>query len=174
MTEAKSARPQLPPRPTPIGYEQEKRCCTVCDAKKRCSICNDATLYACSDCRIDLATTVYVCSKSSCRDLHELKCPHRLKAENESLKAELTAMTEDRNLWQQAHDEDCPNRAMIETLESERDRALEVVREYRKRRGRYDHGRDCLGPAECGVVDDDRCPTCINADALLARETKET
>jgi len=35
--------------------------------------------------------------------------------------AELAAMTEDRNLWRDAHDEDCPNLAMLETVQQERD-----------------------------------------------------
>lgn len=127
---------------TPAGYEKKKRCCTVCDAKNLCSVCNDATLYACSDCQIDLAATVYVCPKPACRDAHEPKCPFHLKAENESLKAE-------------------------------RDRALEVIREYR---------RDDIRANSCvvrmagvnGTQIDDRCPTCIKADALLSRELKET
>ena len=37
------------------------------------------------------------------------------------LEAELAAMTEDRNLWRDAHDEDCPNLAMLETVQQERD-----------------------------------------------------
>lgn len=43
-----------------------------------------------------------------------------------------------------------------------------VVAEYRNRRGRLDHGRDCRGPAESGVIDDDRCEICIKADAFPA------
>lgn len=39
-----------------------------------------------------------------------------LQAENAALKAELTAMTIDRNLWQDAHNEDCPNAPPPEAL----------------------------------------------------------
>lgn len=38
-------------------------------------------------------------------------------AEIEALKAQLSAMTEDRNLWRDAHNEDCPNAARIAELE---------------------------------------------------------
>ena len=56
------------------GYEGIKHCCTVCASKNRCHVCGDPTQMACSDCRIDLQTTVFVCSKKSCRDEHETKC----------------------------------------------------------------------------------------------------
>ena len=39
-----------------------------------------------------------------------------LQAENAALKAELTAMTIDRNLWRDAHTEDCPNAPLPEAL----------------------------------------------------------
>lgn len=54
-------------------FEENKPCCTVCDAKKLCTVCGDKTLWACSDCQIDLRTTVYVCEKPACRDEHEHK-----------------------------------------------------------------------------------------------------
>jgi hypothetical protein len=40
---------------------------------------------------------------------------------DKALEAErlLREMTIDRDLWQQAHDEDCPNKALVETLEAE-------------------------------------------------------
>lgn len=56
------------------GFNEEKRCCSVCDAKKKCHICGQQTLLACSDCRINFGVTVYVCSNSKCRDTHESKC----------------------------------------------------------------------------------------------------
>src|SRR5690349_5759542 len=40
-----------------------------------CSVCGDATDLACSDCRIDFQTSVYVCRKPECRDQHETRCP---------------------------------------------------------------------------------------------------
>jgi hypothetical protein len=56
---------------------QEKRCCSVCDARRLCHVCGSQTLYACSDCRIDFGVTIYVCPK--CRDQHEQKCSARLR-----------------------------------------------------------------------------------------------
>lgn len=40
-----------------------------------CSICGRATLWACSDCQIDIHKTVHVCQASACRDAHEKICP---------------------------------------------------------------------------------------------------
>lgn len=48
-----------------------------------------------------------------------------LEAEIRRLKGELTAMTEDRNLWQDAHDEDCPNKALLSASRAD---ALKAVR----------------------------------------------
>lgn len=63
----------------------DKHCCTVCDAKKFCHVCEQQTLYACSDCRIDFGVSIYVCAKSSCRAKHEAMCSSVLRA---SLKPE--------------------------------------------------------------------------------------
>lgn len=41
------------------------------------------------------------------------------KGRAETAEAALAAMTEDRNLWQHAHDEDCPNKAALERVEAE-------------------------------------------------------
>lgn len=46
----------------------------------KCTVCKDETSLACSDCQIDLHTTIFVCNKSSCRNTHEQKCPHQLEA----------------------------------------------------------------------------------------------
>lgn len=62
-----------------MTYKAEKRCCSVCDKNKLCHICGDQTLLACSDCRINLAATVYVCQRSSCRDEHERVCGEWLR-----------------------------------------------------------------------------------------------
>lgn len=56
------------------AYQQSKPCCTICDRQKRCHVCGDQTLFACSNCQINFAATVYVCAKSACRDEHERKC----------------------------------------------------------------------------------------------------
>lgn len=87
-TKSASMRPDQRDASAPIRapedsemYKAEKHCCTVCDAKKKCHICGKQTLYACSDCQIDLGATVYVCSSSDCRDAHEKKCPERLREE---------------------------------------------------------------------------------------------
>lgn len=66
-------------------YVEERRCCTICNEKNRCHICKIQTLQACSDCRIDLNVTVYVCEKKECRDFHESKCSYWLR---EALRAE--------------------------------------------------------------------------------------
>jgi len=55
--------------------DEEKRCCTVCDSSKVCSVCGIQTLIACSDCRIDFKVSVYVCKKSECQKTHGIKCP---------------------------------------------------------------------------------------------------
>ncbi len=52
-------------------FEKQKRCCSSCDAKRKCHICGDMTEWACSDCTICFGTTVYVCTKTKCRDDHE-------------------------------------------------------------------------------------------------------
>lgn len=57
-----------------MTYRSEKHCCTVCNGKRRCHVCGDQTLLACSDCAINFAAVVYVCEKTECRDEHERKC----------------------------------------------------------------------------------------------------
>lgn len=49
---------RLPPWPKP----KTEKCCHICDAP---------TDLACSDCRINLRATVYVCGRGECRDEHE-------------------------------------------------------------------------------------------------------
>ena len=53
----------------------EKSCCTICDAKKRCSVCETQTLLCCSDCRVDLKSSIYVCGSLTCGKSHDKKCP---------------------------------------------------------------------------------------------------
>ncbi len=62
------------------NFDEIKRCCTVCDAKKVCHICGAQTLWACSDCAIDLSATIHVCPSKDCRNAHEEKCPARLRS----------------------------------------------------------------------------------------------
>ena len=57
-----------------MPYSAERKCCSVCDAKKRCHVCKEQTLIACSDCQINFSATVYVCQKAKCRAEHERKC----------------------------------------------------------------------------------------------------
>jgi hypothetical protein len=52
-----------------------------------------------------------------------------LYEENDHAESALAAMREDRDLWQEAHDEDCPNKASLETMREERDRAQDALRE---------------------------------------------
>ena len=49
-------------------------------AEHICTVCkgDNEEWLACSDCRIDLQTTVYVCSSTTCRDEHEQVCPAKL------------------------------------------------------------------------------------------------
>jgi len=46
-----------------------------CPYLKPCSVCAGDTLMACADCAIDAGgeATVYVCTRSECRDQHEAK-----------------------------------------------------------------------------------------------------
>jgi len=97
MTQEKSYTPnqdRLSGAQTAPRYVAERHCCTVCDSQKLCTICGDQTLLACSDCRIDFQTTVYVCKKSDCRDEHERKCSACLREIREQLLAALKALIE--------------------------------------------------------------------------------
>ena len=38
-----------------------------------CSVCGDPTEYCCADCRLNLKKVIYVCTKSTCRDIHEVE-----------------------------------------------------------------------------------------------------
>jgi hypothetical protein len=51
-----------------------------------------------------------------------------------ALEEQLTAMTKDRNLWQDAHNEDCPNKIAVDALE-------EHLRETKDERNRIDGAR---------------------------------
>ena len=68
MERLETALAELMPK-SEVIKSAEVRQCTVCGA--------EATL-ACSDCKIDLHTTVYVCAKTVCQRRHEEKCPHEL------------------------------------------------------------------------------------------------
>jgi hypothetical protein len=76
------------PRSEPERYEEQKHCCTSCAMKRLCHVCHEMTTLACSDCAIDLGVTVYVCKRKECRDYHESKCGHSLKARIEALQGE--------------------------------------------------------------------------------------
>lgn len=60
-------------------FAEGKRCCTICDALKRCHVCREQTLFACSDCAINLGATVYVCAEPKCRYEHDARCSARLE-----------------------------------------------------------------------------------------------
>lgn len=70
-------------------YQAEKPCCTTCDKRKVCHVCGAATLFACSDCRIDFQVSVYVCATATCRDAHEQKCSARVRNHGETLLQEI-------------------------------------------------------------------------------------
>lgn len=77
------------------SFTEERPCCSVCDLKKRCSICREATLFACSDCRIDFGVSVYVCSAQTCRDAHEQKCSLQLRQRLTEAEQARIALTKD-------------------------------------------------------------------------------
>lgn len=56
-------------------FDDKKRCCSICDERSRCHVCKEQTQTACADCQIDFGVTANVCTKKTCRDSHELKCP---------------------------------------------------------------------------------------------------
>jgi hypothetical protein len=58
------------------------------ESERTCSVCSTATEYACSDCRIDFRTTIYVCARPQCRDEHESKCSAKLRQQLESERKE--------------------------------------------------------------------------------------
>lgn len=74
-------------------YEEGKRCCTVCDAKQLCHVCNSTTQYACSDCAIDFGVTVRVCPR--CRREHEEKCSAQLRSQLAAAQRERDRLKED-------------------------------------------------------------------------------
>jgi hypothetical protein len=71
-------------------------------AEHKCSVCGTPTGLACSDCRIDLQTTVYVCQSADCRDEHEKKCPHALEAELAALTEKMAACGHAKACWREA------------------------------------------------------------------------
>jgi hypothetical protein len=42
-----------------------------------CVVCGTPTVWACSDCAIDVGGSVHVCNSASCRDAHELNIHKR-------------------------------------------------------------------------------------------------
>lgn len=57
-------------------FEEENKMTNLTNSHQApCTVCGAMTEYACSDCQIDLRTTVYVCGNPACRDRHEEKCP---------------------------------------------------------------------------------------------------
>lgn len=71
-----------------VEYFQYLAGLTICTI---CTVCAKPTNTACSDCQIDLATTVYVCNEKYCLDIHEKNCPSVLKKEIEYLSAKLVS-----------------------------------------------------------------------------------
>ena len=70
-----------------------------------------------SDCTCGLDYRVQL---QTSQTLHAAWIKRASEAEQQvaALEAQLAAMTVDRNLWQESHDEDCPNKARVEALES--------------------------------------------------------
>lgn len=42
-----------------------------------CTVCGIGTRWACSDCKIDTSTSVYVCSRRACREKHDENCTRK-------------------------------------------------------------------------------------------------
>lgn len=57
--------------------------------KSKCHVCQQPTDMACSDCKIDLGATVYVCGKSACTMVHDCRCPHELIGQIEKLNEQI-------------------------------------------------------------------------------------
>lgn len=85
-----------------------------------------------------------------------------LETENESLKAQLSE-------WLKQNG---PG-GWIDDLRAERDRALEVIREYREDKGSEHHY--CRKEVRYPItgMHDDRCLICIKADALLKEKRRD-
>lgn len=172
-----SAQTQLPPR-----LELRPTCplCKGIGKKTVIGFNNKPVLHTCSLCK---GTGKLYLPVDELTELYE-----KLEAENESLKAQLEernnrgtgflyvpkaayeVVKAERDLLRSEATENARIIGMSGSREAawlaERDKMLEVIREYRERLGRYNHGLDCLGAGACGVTDD-RCPICIKADALL-------
>ena len=56
---------------TPIVNDLLVHIATQFTEPAKCHVCDSATEFACSDCRINLHATVNVCEKPACRDEHE-------------------------------------------------------------------------------------------------------
>lgn len=101
----------------------------------------------------------------------ELSCRERqllsALAENESLKAQRAT---DAQIIDRYAKENLELIGERDRAEAERDKLLEVVREYRKG-GKHQGCNDLIEWQFDGK--DHRCPTCIKADALFLKEPKE-
>ena len=112
-------------------YDEQKHCCTVCDSKHKCHVCGTQTNLACSDCAIDLGVTVYVCSKTECRDQHERKCGHALRAELEQARQDLQKCERDIGLALQDRMDEQKLREASESREKKLKEALEKIAELK-------------------------------------------
>jgi len=69
--------------------------------------------------RENYAPYAYTCAGSEQEICDAVNERPKLEAEVERLKERLAVMTEDRNLWQGEHNEDCPNLAEVDRLRAE-------------------------------------------------------
>lgn len=123
-------------------------------------------------------------------DFEVIEHIEKLEAENESLKAKLDFCGEILGkicvygtLIQGEKPLDPPPHAAIDAIltqinraekaEAERDQALEVIRVYRQSSADHDECKEQQTWMRKLPPYDSRCPTCIKADALLSRKTKE-
>ena len=83
-------------------YDNQRPCCSVCDAKRKCVVCGQPTQWGCSDCRMDFKVTIYVCPNTSCRNEHEKKCPQAMNERVSRAEAERDeAIKLDKQHWEQ-------------------------------------------------------------------------
>ena len=144
---------QLPPR-----LELRPTCplCKGIGKKTVIGFNNKPVLHTCSLCK---GTGKLYLPVDELTELYE-----KLEAENESLKAQLKERNNRGTGFLYVP------KAQYDALKAERDKMLEVVREYR----RIHESCSKRKPLRQGSHPYDfRCPTCIKADALLSRDTKK-
>jgi len=66
------------------------------------------------------------------RQVEHIERVSKAEARVRELEQKLAEMTRDRDLWRDEHNGDCPNKAMVETLEQQLKEARDALTESRK------------------------------------------